>query len=150
MAPQLPKRDPRPGILVAHEMPDHPKIAPLSDAAFRLLIKAWTYCSRLETDGLIPTVIWRTMGTPKARAELAAPPAIAPTASPLIIEHDGYVECHDYLAHQRASQEIDAVRSSRAESGEMGAHMRWHVGRRTKAKDCPHCQTDVPLKAVEP
>ena len=25
-----------------------------------------------------------------------------------------------------------------------------YVGRRTKAKDCPHCQTDVPLKAVEP
>lgn len=138
-----PKKDDRPGILVAHEMPDHPKIAPLSDAAFRLLIKAWAYCSRLETNGRIPNVVWIGLGSPKARAELSRAPVIMPDASPLIIQCDGYVECHDYLAHQRTSEEIAAVRGSRAESGEKGAHMRWHVGRRINVKDCVHCQEEA-------
>ena len=143
MARNLPRKDDRPGIIVAHEMPDHPKIAPLSDAAFRLLIRAWSYCSRLETNGRIPDVVWKSMGTAKARAELVAPPAIMPDASPLILVGNGYVECHDYLAHQRASEEIAAVRGSRSESGEKGAHMRWHVARRVVVKDCRFCHEGV-------
>ena len=135
-----PKKDDRPGILVAHEMVDHPKVAPLSDAAFRLLIRAWSYCSRLETDGRIPDVIWRGMAPAKVRAELMAPPIIMPTSTPLVIQEAGFVECHDYLAHQRASDEIEAIRGSRSESGERGAHMRWHVGRRVVVKDCKFCK----------
>lgn len=138
----LPKKDDRPGILVVHEMADHPKIAPLSDAAFRLLIKAWSYCSRLETNGRIPDVVWRGMGSPKARRELTTPPALMPNHSPLIVQEAGYVECHDYLAHQRSSDEIDAIRTSRTLSGEKGAHMRWHVGRRIVVKDCGLCQEE--------
>ena len=143
----LPKKDDRPGILVAHEMPDHPKIAPLSDAAFRLLIRAWAYCSRLETNGRIPDAVWRTMGTPKARNELTAPPIVQPDASPLIIQRNAYVECHDYLSHQRSSGEIEAVRGSRSEAGEKGAHMRWHVGRRVFVETCSLCQAEAEERA---
>lgn len=138
----LPDKDDRPGFLVAHEMPDHPKIAPLSDAAFRLLVKAWAYCSRVQTNGRIPDAVWRTLGTPKARRELASPPVIVPDRSPLIVQRDGYVECHDYLAHQRSSSEIKAVRESRTQSGEKGAHMRWHVARRVMVKDCSYCAAE--------
>lgn len=137
---ELPIKDARPGILLAHEMPDHPKIAPLSDAAFRLLIRAWAYCSRLQTDGRIPDVVWRSMAPSKVRAELLAPPIVQPDKSPLAIQRDGYVECHDYLAHQRASAEIEALRTSRAESGEYGAHKRWHVKRRMHVEGCPYCE----------
>ena len=140
---KLPEKDERPGIIVAHEMPDHPKIAPLSDAAFRLLIKAWTYCSRLETNGRIPDVVWKGMGTAKARAELESRPVVVPDAEPLIVRCCGYVECHDYLAHQRAAEEIKAVRASRSESGQRGAHMRWHVARRVFVKECELCQAEA-------
>lgn len=135
----LPSKDDRPGILIAHEMPDHPKIAPLSDAAFRLLIKAWAYCSRLETDGRIPNVIWQSMGPAKARKELLAPPVAMPDKTPLVIQREGHVECHDYLAHQRSSGEIEAIKSSRSESGALGAHKRWHVARRVHVESCPYC-----------
>ena len=140
--PDLPARDQRPGILLAHEMPDHPKIAPLSDAAFRLIVTAWAYCSRLETNGIIPDQVWRKMGTTKARRELMEPPLILPKASPLVIQHEGYVECHDYLLHQRSSREIGAVREARAESGEKGAHKRWHIGRRRFDPNCTYCQQE--------
>lgn len=136
----LPDKDDRPGYLVAHEMPDHPKIAPLSDAAFRLLHRAWAYCSRLESDGRIPDAVWLSMGTPKSRRELTSPPVVMPDRSPLVVQCEGYVQCHDYLSHQRARSEIEAVRGSRAASGEKGAHMRWHVARRVVAKDCAYCQ----------
>lgn len=139
----LPRKDNRPGILLAHEMPDHPKIAPLSDAGFRLLIKAWTYCSRLRTDGRIPDAVWREMGSARARAELMAPPVIVPDASPLIVQGRGYVECHDYLAHQRSADEVGAIQGSRSESGEKGAHMRWHKGRRLVVKGCALCQAET-------
>jgi len=137
-----PKKDDRPGIIVAHEMPDHAKIAPLSDGAFRLLIRAWCFVSRLEADGKIPDSVWREMGTQKARRELMAPPVLMPDREPLVVQRNGYVECHDYLAHQRAADEIEAIRESRSVSGEKGAHMRWHVGRRTTVSGCPFCEEE--------
>lgn len=139
-----PPRDARPGILIAHEMPDHPKVAPLSDAAFRLLIRAWAYCSRLETDGRIPATVWTQMGPAKARAELLRPPVMAPDASPLVIAHDGYVECHDYLAHQRSSDEIAVMRDKKEWAGKKGAHTRWHVLTRTPDPSCEFCRGGEP------
>lgn len=136
----LPKRDPRPGILVANGMPRHPKIAPLSDGAFRTLVTAWCYCSEQESDGRIPDVVWRTMGSARARKELMTSPVMLPGASPMVTQGPGYVECHDYLIHQRSAREIASLRSSRGESGNKGAHMRWHVGRRVVDPSCPFCQ----------
>ena len=140
---ERPAKDDRPGILVAHEMPDHGKIAPLSDAGFRLLVRVWCFSSRLESNGKVPDEVWREMGTAKARRELMAAPKLMPNKSPLVVQCDGYVECHDYLAHQRAADEIDAIRASRSESGEKGAHMRWHVGRRARAKGCIFCEEEA-------
>lgn len=139
----LPEKDPRPGIIVAHEMPDHPKIAPLSDAAFRLLVRGWAYCSRLQTDGRMPNSVWGEMGTAKARRELMAAPVLMPDSAPLVAQRKGYVEFHDYLAHQRSSTEIDALRATRSSSGSQGAHQKWHVARREFAADCAACQTEL-------
>lgn len=136
----LPQYDNRPGIFVAHEMPDNIKIAPLSDAAFRTLIAAWCYCSRVRTDGLIPMAKWREMGSTSARKELLAPPVMAPEKPALVQEIPGGVRCHDYLSHNRSSAEVQAVSESKSESGTLGAHKRWHVGRRIVAADCEHCQ----------
>lgn len=138
----LPQRDNRPGVILAHEMPDNLKIATLSDAAFRTLIKAWCYCSRNRTDGVIPTQIWATLGPTKARNELTKPPLLAPDKSPLIVPIEGGVQVHDYLAHNRSSDEIESVSSARTDSGTLGAHKRWHYARRLFVASCEHCQAE--------
>lgn len=136
------RRDSRPGILLAHEMPDHEKIAPLSDAAFRAIIRAWCYCSRLETDGRVPDVVWRGLASAKVRRELMGPPVLRPGASPLVVQRDGFVECHDYVAHQRSAAEIGSLRETRGIGGAAGAHVRWHVLRRQADPDCELCKKE--------
>jgi len=128
----LPQFDPRPGIRIAHEMPDHPKIAALSDAAFRMFIRTLCYCSRLETDGLVPAAVIATLGPAKARTELRD--------AELIHQIDRTAwEVHDYLRHQRSAVEINSIRASKSQSGSKGAHMRWHVPGRKKVKGCTFC-----------
>lgn len=142
MASDVDEFDNRPGIFVAHEMPDNIKVAALSDGAFRILVKAWCYCSRIRTNGKIPAAVWESMGPAKARAELLAPPAMAPDHSPLFKKIDGGVVAHDYLKHNRSADEINAVSSARSDSGTLGGHIRWHVGRRKYKADCEHCQAE--------
>ncbi len=139
---QAPSFDRRPGIFLANEMPDNIKVAPLSDAAFRLLIRAWCYCSRLSTDGKIPEQVWREMGSAKARRELMAPPMLAPDRPPLVKAIPGGVECHDYLLHNRSADEVKLVAESKSEGGALGAHKRWHVGRRRFEKRCRYCREE--------
>lgn len=104
-------RDERVYITVHNGMPDHPKIAGLSDGAFRLLMKAWCWCSLNETDGRIRAAVWKKMGTPKARKELLAE---------LADDHGDYIEMHDYLEHQRSAAEIEALRDKRRAAGSLG------------------------------
>ena len=131
--------DNRPGIFVAHEMPDNIKVAGLSDAAFRTMVKAWCYCSRVRTNGRIPGAVWETLGPLKARKELLAPPLVAPDKAPLFTKINGGVMAHDYLKHNRSADEIQAMSSARSDSGSLGGHIRWHVGRRKYKADCEHC-----------
>lgn len=105
-------RDPRTYITVHDGMPDHPKIDPLSDGAFRLLISMWCWCSRNETDGRVPLVTWKRRGTPKTRTELVG--------AGLVEVHDDRVELHDYLEHQRSAAEIHELREKRRAAGSMG------------------------------
>ena len=135
------KRDKRPGILLAHSMPRHPKIEALSDKAFRVLIWAWCYCSEQRTDGRIPDQAWARLGPARARTELLTPPITG--GSPLAYQRSGYVEMHDYLEHQRSAAEIEALTSARGESGELGAHKRWHVARRVVVQECAYCQQET-------
>lgn len=141
-ANQNPSFDNRPGIFVANEMPDNIKIAGLSDAAFRLLIRAWCYSSRVHSDGVIPDAIWREMGTAKAREELMQPPVLATNREPLIKAIKGGVVCHDYLAHNRSADEVKTVVKSKSAGGTLGAHMRWHVARRRFDRSCKHCREE--------
>lgn len=106
--------DTRTYIRVHDGMPDHPKVDGLSDGAFRLLITMWCWCSRHLTDGHIPTATWSKRGTPKARRELV-------TAG-LAVVTDGGVQMHDYLEHQRSSDEVEELRRKRQEAGRKGGN----------------------------
>lgn len=127
--------DDRTYIRVHDGLDEHPKVEPLSDAAFRLLMRSWFYCSRNRTDGRIADVIWKRRGTPKARKELID--------AGLADQRDGFVEMHDYLEHQRSAEEIRLLKESRGDTGAFGNHVRWHVVKRKPKKDCEHCQKDA-------
>lgn len=131
----LPGFDGRPTIRLANSMPEHPKIIGLSDAAFRLWIEAICFCSRQETDGQIPKPMMRRLGQAKVIKELMS--------VGLLDEMTDRFDVHDYLRHQRSAAEIRSFRESKAERGTKGAHMRWHVPRRQRVKDCPYCLTEV-------
>lgn len=117
-------------------LPDHPKIDGLSDKAFRLLISTWCWCSRHLTDGVIPNATWTKRGTAKTRQELV-------TAG-LILQENGHVVAHDYLEHQRSSEQVAEVRAAKRRAGTLGNHNRWHKSRGVIDMDCPYC-ADSPL-----
>lgn len=54
------------------DLPDHPKVADLSDRAFRALIASWCYAARFETvDGHVPDAPSKRLGlTPAVAREL--------------------------------------------------------------------------------
>lgn len=121
---------------------EHPKIAPLSDAAFRLLIETWAYCSRNRNDGRLTDAVWRKRGRPKTRRELED--------AGLVEQHDGFVQVHDYLDWQRSAAEIDEIRAGRGAGGAYGNHIRWHVKRRINDPACEHCNPpDQPLPSPD-
>lgn len=109
-------RDARSYITVHDGMPEHPKIKPLSDKAFRTLHEVWSWCSRNRTDGDIVPAMWKTFGTPRARAELIEVGLIEQTL-------EGFY-AHDYLKHQRSKAEIEELTAKRARAGSAGGRAR--------------------------
>lgn len=136
----LPMEDGRTFIRVHDGMPDHPKVEPLSDKAFRLLIETWCWCSRQRTDGHVPAAVWRKRGTPAARRELVTARLVAD------LGQEG-VQVHDYLKHNRSRAQIDEFSASKAarrsEAALKANHARWHVGEDgTPSADCRLCHPD--------
>lgn len=117
--------DPRTYITVHDGMPEHPKIEPLSDAAFRLLVTCWCWCSRNLTDGVISAASWEKRGTPKLRREL-----IAAGLAEIV---DGGVQMHDYLDHQRSAAQVTALRQVRADAGRKGGKAKANAVANAKA-----------------
>lgn len=104
--------DPREFIRVHSGMPEHPKVEPLSDNAFRALIEAWCLCRRSRNDGRLPVAVWEKRWKAKARKELIV-------ADLVHIEGDSAV-MHDWLEHQPGAAELEAKRAARAEAGRKG------------------------------
>jgi hypothetical protein len=109
--------DPRTYIKVHDGMPDHPKIVGLTDAAFRLLVECWCYCSRHLTDGKLTDAALRKIGGPKPQNELVK-------AGMLELLPDGLWQAHDYLQHQRSAAEVSELRSKRRAAGKASAAAR--------------------------
>lgn len=102
-------------------MPEHPKIAGLSDKAFRVFIELLCYCGRQRTDGIIDARTWRRHGTPRARAELVS----ASLVDVLMGDADANgVVIHDYTDHNRSRAEIEELSARRAEAGRKGGSRR--------------------------
>lgn len=95
---------------------DHPKIVGLTDAAFRLLIDAWCYCSRYLTDGKIDKTSMKRLGDVRTIRVLIK--------AGLIVETGSTFEMHDYLLHQRSRQQVEDAKRRVREGGARGGRQR--------------------------
>lgn len=93
--------------------PDHPKVASLSDSAFRLHVGAICYAARFLTDGRIPfAVLPRLGGTEATERELIA--------AGLWEEAEGGWEIHDYLDFNPSRATVDDGRRRKQAAGQAG------------------------------
>lgn len=112
----------------AQDMPDHPKIGMLSDAAFRCLIEAVLYSRRQLTDGFIEQRYATKHWAADALEELCHNHPDRPSLSLGEDESGqvGYV-IHDYAEHQDTAAVVAARRERNAANGAKGgapAHRR--------------------------
>lgn len=127
------KKIDQPFIRVHENMPEHPKVEPLTDKAFRLLMETWCWAKRAKTNGHVAAPVWKKRGTAKARAELLAAGLVDDDLS-------GGVIVHDFDDWQMTTDEITEVQQDRSESATRAAHERWHVKRGTPSPDCQLCE----------
>jgi hypothetical protein len=103
-------------------MPRHPKIAPLSDGAFRLHVSGLCYCSEHLTDGLIGAEVIPTL-RPKYRSAMLA----ELIDRNLWRQHGDVYEIHDYLDWNRSREQVEQERERKRRAGRKGAENRWHT-----------------------
>lgn len=89
-------------------MPEHPKVEPLSDAAFRWIFRGLSYANRYLTNGVLPPVFLAKVPTP-IHDELFA---VQPGQKSSIWKRggDGKVRIHDYRDYQPSKSEVEKVR----------------------------------------
>lgn len=109
-----------PWVNLDDQFPSHPKIMPLSDAAFRLHISGICYCNKHLTDGLIgaeavPTL--RPRYRPNMLAELID--------RGLWMAHGDVYEIRDFLDWNRSKADVEAERDRKRSAGRKGAEKRW-------------------------
>jgi hypothetical protein len=134
--------DERTYIKVHDGMPDHPKVEPLSDAAFRLLVTTWCWSSRHLQDGRLKEASWLKRGNPKTRAELMSAGLVEEIGP-------GLFQVHDYLEHQRSAAEVQELRDKRREAGSKGGKAKANAMalakqklKQTGSKDVPESETE--------
>lgn len=88
-------------IRIDDQMPDHPKVEPLSDAAFRWIFRGLSYANRFLTDGVLPKTFLQRV--PDAvREELVTAGIWKVTRKQLRI--------HDYADYQPSKAEVERER----------------------------------------
>jgi len=107
-------------LALDNSMPQHPKIMPLTDAAFRLYVSGLAYCSAFLTDGQIPAGVLTTL-VPRyrvrSRDELLTAGLWVRYDNPIV----GY-QVRDYLEWNRSREQVEKQRAA----GVTGARARWH------------------------
>ncbi|MGN6199104.1 hypothetical protein [Humibacter sp.] len=101
---------------------EHPKVVPLSDAAFRAFVEMNGYSRRHDLDGRIPAKAARLKWRSRALAELVASHPERPLVT---LDGDEYV-IRDYAEHQFTADDLEALRAKRSQAGAKGAAKRWH------------------------
>lgn len=95
---------------------DHPKIACLSDSAFRAHIEMILYARKYQTDGVIPKRFASRFAT-ESLSELLANDAESPS---LLSRPDGTYELHGYADMNETKAEIERRSRANTENGRRG------------------------------
>lgn len=98
-------------LRVDDSYPDHPKVARLSDPAFRAHVRCMAYCARHLTDGYIPKRIAEDYAGPNL-ADLTKKPRTGEAL--LLADGDDYL-VHDYLVYNPTREKVMAERKRTAE-----------------------------------
>jgi hypothetical protein len=106
-------------LRIEGRMPHHRKIAPLSDAAFRLHVTAKAWCVEEESDGKVPTKVPATLpAAPRGKkldvivTELVDADLWEPV--------DGGYLIHDFLVYNPSAAESEAARAAKSFAGSLG------------------------------
>jgi hypothetical protein len=105
-----------PWVRIAQSMPNHPKIAPLSDKAFRALMEMICYSAQYELDGMVPVNLARRMWAEEALEELTSNDPAAPS---LTVDGDMYL-IHGYTDMQETRADNEARREASRVNGRKG------------------------------
>jgi hypothetical protein len=95
---------------------EHPKVEPLSDAAFRTFVAMNGYSRRQKLDGRIPTVVARKKWRVRALSELVASHPERPL---VMIDGKDYV-LRSYEEHQFTTADEEELHEKRSKAGAMG------------------------------
>lgn len=99
---------------------DSPKIAPLSDAAFRALVEMTLHSRRMLDDGFLDARIVDRKWKPRAIKELLNNDVTNPSLSVV----DGGYRIHDFEEHQQTRADIEKKRSAGSKGGQASAQSR--------------------------
>ena len=144
-------RDPRVWARLTVDFADSPKIAALSDAAFRTLVEMILWARRMETDGVIPRTYadrrWGPRKTQSVSKSVTDPIGELLTNHPsrpsLTTDDGGDYVIHDFLEHQESAEDVRARKARNTANGKRG-------GRPRKTQSVSKSVTDsVPQSVTE-
>ena len=127
------------------DFPDSPKIAPLSDAAFRALVEMTLYSRRMLTDGFIAERLAVARWGLDVCQELLSNDSEKPS---LIKVENGY-QIHDFADHQSTKAEIERVSKARKAAGRKGGLAKAKAkAKPTPSKTYPETETETDTYSV--
>ena len=126
----------------ALDFPDSPKIAPLSDAAFRALVEMTCHSRRMLDDGFIDERIASRKWRKKVIEELCSNDAVRPS----LLRVDGGFQVHDFAEHQQTRADIEKKR----EAGRAGGLARAQAHAKAPAEAPSKLTTETESKTETP
>lgn len=116
----------------------HPKALDAGNAAMGLWVRAGAWSQQMLTGGFIPDTAIGQLGT-KAQAEKLVAARLWDRLP------SGYA-FHEWEQRQPDAEKVKQTRAAESEAGSLGAHRRWHVGRRITDPDCSYCKAKPKTK----
>lgn len=123
--------DVRPYVRVSVDLPLHPKLADLDNpAAGWAYVVSLCYCGQSMTDGLFRlSTVSRLAGVDSGICSLLVDQGLwharGHECDRCVQPREGYAVVHDYLSHQRSSDEVQELSAKRRDAGRRGARARW-------------------------
>jgi hypothetical protein len=109
-------KDKRLYMTFPNDFPEHPKIKPLSDAAFRVFVEMNGYSRTQDLDGRVPVPVAKAKWKARALTELQNNHPERPT---LTVE-DGEFVIHNYAEHQQTKADRDEIATRSRTNGAKG------------------------------